>query len=204
MLFGDAPFQQFKSMFRQFQNTFTYKGESAMSVTDEVLLANQQYAAKFDLGHLAMPPARKLAILACMDARLTVEQLLGLKTGEAHIIRNAGGIATEDALRSLIISHHLLGTQEFIVINHTDCGMLTFTDGQLLNKLEEQSGVAAVSPVHFHSFTNVERNVRQQVARIKSHPYVRNIPVRGFVYDVKSGMLAEVTQDRARAAQHGN
>jgi carbonic anhydrase len=191
-------------MFRQFQNTFTYKGESAMSVTDEVLLANQQYAAKFDLGHLAMPPARKLAILACMDARLTVEQLLGLKTGEAHIIRNAGGIATEDALRSLIISHHLLGTQEFIVINHTDCGMLTFTDGQLLNKLEEQSGVAAVSPVHFHSFTNVERNVRQQVARIKSHPYVRNIPVRGFVYDVKSGMLAEVTQDRARAAQHGN
>ena len=172
-----------------------------MSVTDEVLLANQQYAATFDLGGLAMPPARKFAVLACMDARLTVEQLLGLKTGDAHIIRNAGGIATEDALRSLIISHHLLGTQEFIVINHTDCGMLTFADDELLRKLEEQTGTAAIAPVHFHAFKDVERNVRQQVARIKNHPYVRNIPVRGFVYDVKSGRLAEVTEERPRAAQ---
>ncbi len=95
-----------------------------MSITDEVLLSNQKYAATFDKSALAMPPARKIAVLACMDARLSVEQLLGLKTGDAHIIRNAGGIATEDALRSLIISHHLLGTQEFLVINHTDCGMV--------------------------------------------------------------------------------
>jgi carbonic anhydrase len=172
-----------------------------MSVTDEVLAANKDYAAKFDRGGLAMPPARKLAILACMDARLSLEQLLGLKTGDAHIIRNAGGIATEDALRSLIISHHLLGTQEFIVINHTDCGMVTFTDEQLYNKLEEQTGISAVVPTQFHAFKDVERNVHQQVARIKNHPYVRNIPVRGFVYDVKSGRLAEVTEQRPRSSQ---
>jgi carbonic anhydrase len=172
-----------------------------MSVTDEVLLANQQYASAFKLGGLAMPPARKLAVLACMDARLTVEQLLGLKTGDAHIIRNAGGIATEDALRSLIISHHLLGTQEFIVINHTDCGMVTFEDHELLNKLEAQTGKAVIAPVHFHAFKDVESNVRRQVARIRSHPYVRDIPVRGFVYDVKSGRLNEVAEERTWTAQ---
>ncbi|MGH9683481.1 MAG: beta-class carbonic anhydrase [Candidatus Acidiferrales bacterium] len=172
-----------------------------MTITDEVVLANQKYAATFNLGSLAMPPARKLAVLACMDARLTVEQFLGLKTGEAHIIRNAGGIATEDALRSLIISHELLGTQEFIVINHTDCGMLTFKDDELLQKLEERTGTATIAPVHFHAFKNVEDNVRRQVARIKSHPYVREVPVRGFVYDVKTGKLAEVTEAHPRAAQ---
>jgi carbonic anhydrase len=170
-----------------------------MSVTEELLQANQKYAASFDQGALAMPPARKIAILACMDARLTVEPMLGLKTGDAHIIRNAGGIATEDALRSLIISHHLLGTQEFIVINHTDCGMLTFNDHDLLHKLEEQSGQSAIAPVHFHSFQNLEHNVLRQVARIKNHPYVHNIPVRGFVYDVKTGKLAEV-KEAAKAA----
>src|ERR1700730_17108351 len=172
-----------------------------MSVTDEVLSANKGYAAKFDVGSLAMPPARKLAILACMDARLSVEQLLGLKTGDAHIIRNAGGIATEDVLRSLIISHHLLGTQEFLVINHTDCGMLTFTDDQLLDKLEQKTGVSTVSPAHFHSFKDTEQNVRRQVARIKNHPYVRDVPLRGFVYDVKSGKLKEITELRQRSSQ---
>jgi carbonic anhydrase len=177
------------------------KGASPMTATDELLAANQQYSAKFDQGNLAMPPARKIAILACMDARLSVEQLLGLKTGDAHVIRNAGGIATEDALRSLIISHHLLGTQEFIVINHTDCGMVTFDDRQLRDKLEEQTGVAVVAPVHFHAFKDVEQNVRQQVARIKNHPYVRNIPVRGFVYDVKTGKLNGVADQRPRASQ---
>jgi carbonic anhydrase len=169
-----------------------------MSVTDEALQANRQYAAKFNLGGLDMPPARKLAVLACMDARLTVEQLLGLKTGDAHIIRNAGGIATEDALRSLIISHHLLGTQEFIVINHTDCGMLTFEDAQLLEKLEEQTATPVVAPVHFHAFKDVKKNVRQQVERIRNHPYVpSSIPVRGFVYDVKTGRLEEVATENA-------
>jgi len=172
-----------------------------MSITNEVLAANQKYAASFDQANLAMPPAKKLAVLACMDARLTVEQVLGLKTGDAHIIRNAGGIATEDALRSLIISHHLLGTQEFIVINHTDCGMLTFNDHDLLHKLEEQTGAAAVAPVHFHAFKDLEQNVLQQVSRIKNHPYVPNIPVRGFIYDVKTGKLNEVKQEAARAAR---
>ena len=172
-----------------------------MSVTDEILLANEKYATMFNLGGLAMPPARKLAVLTCMDARLTVEQLLGLKTGDAHIIRNAGGIATEDALRSLILSHHLLGTQEFVVINHTDCGMLTFEDDQLLRKLEEQTGTSAIAPVHFYSFKDIEKNVRQQMARIKGHPYVCHIPVRGFIYDVKSGRLAEVAEWHPEAAQ---
>lgn len=172
-----------------------------MSATDEVLLANQKYASTFNQATLAMPPARKIAVLACMDARLSVEQLLGLKTGDAHIIRNAGGVATEDALRSLIISHHLLGTQEFLVINHTDCGMLTFQDQELLNKLETQTGTSAIAPVHFHAFKDLEQNVRQQVARIKSHPYVKGVPVRGFVYNVESGKLTEVHETRPQASQ---
>ena len=165
-----------------------------MGVTDEVLKANESYAKDFTLlGRLAMPPARKLAVVACMDARLTVEQMLGLKTGDAHIIRNAGGIVTEDAVRSLLISHHLLGTQEFIIINHTDCGMLTFKDEELRAKLQQLSGTATVAPVHFHAFGNLEENVRQQVQRVKSHPWVpKNIPVRGFIYDVRTGKLTEV------------
>jgi len=170
-----------------------------MSITDEVLRANQEYAASFDPGATILRPNCKLAVLACMDSRLTVEQILGLKIGEAHIIRNAGGIATGDALRSLIISHHLLGTQEFIVINHTDCGMLTFKDHDLLHTLEEKTGSAAVAPTHFHAFTDLETNVRQQVARINSHPYLQQVPVRGFVYDVKTGKLNEVTGVDQRA-----
>ncbi|HVP43494.1 MAG TPA: carbonic anhydrase [Terriglobales bacterium] len=164
-----------------------------MSITDEVLRANERYAEQFKLGHLPMPPARKLAVLACMDARLTVEKFLGLETGEAHIIRNAGGIASEDAVRSLIISHHLLGTEEFLIINHTDCGMLTFKDDELRDRLEKETGVAAVSPVHFHAFPDVEENVRRQISRVRSHPWIpRHIPVRGLVYDVRTGRLREV------------
>ena len=164
-----------------------------MSTTNELLQANQRYAEKFDQGHLAMPPARKVAVVACMDARLTVEQVLGLKTGDAHVIRNAGGIVTEDALRSLIISHHLLGTEEFLIINHTDCGMLTFQDYELRDLLEQATGTAVVAPVHFHAFDDLEENVRRQVERVRSHPWIpRHIPVRGFVYDVKSGKLREV------------
>jgi len=172
-----------------------------MSVTDEVLKANENYTGTFNLGHLPMPPARKLAIVACMDARLTVEQALGLKTGEAHIIRNAGGIVTEDALRSLIISHHLLGTQEFIIINHTDCGMLTFKDEDLRVQLQEKTGTATVAPVDFHAFRDPEENVRLQVQRVKSHPWIpKHISVRGFVYDVKTGRLHEVALEAARWA----
>jgi len=164
-----------------------------MNITDEAIKANENYARDFTLGDLPMPPARKLAVVACMDARLTVEPMLGLKTGDAHIIRNAGGIVTEDALRSLIISHHLLGTQEFLIINHTDCGMLTFKDDELRGKLEQQTGTSAVAPIHFHSFSDLEANVHQQIQRVKSHPWVpKAIPVRGFVYDVKTGRLNEV------------
>lgn len=164
-----------------------------MSVVDETLKANEAYAGQFRLGHLPIAPARKLAILACMDARLTVEQALGLKTGEAHIIRNAGGIATEDAVRSLIISHHLLGTQEFMVINHTDCGMLTFKDEELGAKLRAATGVLPIAPARFYAFADLDENVRDQVGRIRAHPWLpKGIPVRGFVYDVRTGRLREV------------
>jgi carbonic anhydrase len=164
-----------------------------MSIIDEALKNNETYARNFKLDSLPMPPGKKLAILACMDARLSVEQVLGLKTGDAHIIRNAGGIVTEDAIRSLLISHYLLGTQEFMVINHTDCGMLTFKDADLLQRLEREKGVSVMSPSHFHAFENIEANVRRQMGRIKSHHWIpREIPVRGFIYDVKTGKLNEV------------
>lgn len=164
-----------------------------MSIIDEALKANETYARNFKLGDLAMPPKTKLAIVACMDARLTVEQVLGLKTGDAHIIRNAGGIVTEDAIRSLLISHYLLGTQEFMIINHTDCGMLTFKDADLLERLERENGVSVLSPTHFHTFENLDANVRRQIQRVTSHHWVpKEIPVRGFVYDVKTGKLNEV------------
>ncbi len=164
-----------------------------MSVIDEVLKANEAYAAKFDLGHLPMPPGRKLAVVACMDARLTVEQALGLKTGDAHIIRNAGGIVSVDALRSLLISHHLLGTQEWIVINHTDCGMLTFKDQELSGRLRKATGKDTVAPSHFHAFSDVEENVRRQLQKVRAHPWVpEHIRLRGFVFDVKTGRLNEV------------
>lgn len=164
-----------------------------MSVIEEVLKANEEYARSFTLGDLSMPPARKLAVVACMDARLTIEPMLGLKTGDAHIIRNAGGIVTEDALRSLLISHHLLGTQEVAIINHTDCGMLTFRDEELRAQLQQKSGAAAVAPAHFHAFTDLEENVRQQIQKVRSHPWVPpGITVRGFIYDVRTGRLNEV------------
>ena len=163
-----------------------------MSVRDESLEANQQYAAGFNLGKLPTPPARKLAAVVCMDARLMPDQFLGLSTGDAHIIRNAGGIVTDDALRSLIISHKLLGTNEFFVINHTDCGMLTFTDDHLRNELREATGLDP-SDLQFYTFKDLEENVRAQVEKIKSNPYLPNdIPVHGFIYQVEDGRLREV------------
>jgi len=164
-----------------------------MSVTDESLKANASYAENFRHADLSAPPVRKLAVVTCMDARLTVEEMLGLKTGDAHIIRNAGGIATEDVLRSLIISHQKLGTREFVVINHTDCGMLSFKDHELRDELERDTGETTDEPAHFHAFEDLEENVREQVQRIRSHPWIPDsIPVRGFVFDVKTGKLHEV------------
>ena len=162
-----------------------------MSVTDEVLHADEAYARDFKLGNLPMPPARKLAILACMDARITVEQVCGLRTGDAHIIRNAGGIATDDALRSFIISHHLLGTQEFIVINHTDCGMLTFKDDELKAQIEADTGIRPAFALE--AFADAEKDVVQSLARIAASVFIPHKDhVRGFVYDVRSGRLREV------------
>jgi carbonic anhydrase len=169
-----------------------------MGVVDEVLKANEQYASNFDLGGLPMPPARKLAVLACMDARLDVAQILGLKPGDAHVIRNAGGIATGDALRSLIVSHHLLGTREFMIVNHTDCGMLTFHDHELIERLERSTGASAVGPSTFHAFSDLEKNVAEQVRKLRSHPWIpADVPIRGFIYDVKTGRLAEVASAKA-------
>jgi carbonic anhydrase len=165
-----------------------------MGIFEENLAANQQYAEKFTLGHLPMPPARKLAIVACMDARLTVEQFLGLKTGDAHIVRNAGGLVTEDALRSLIISSHLLGTRTYYVIQHTDCGMLTFSDEKLREKLKTETGHDA-SHLHFHCFSDVEKSVKKQLQTIRNNPFLpRDIDVHGFVYDVRTGRLREISE----------
>jgi carbonic anhydrase len=165
-----------------------------MSIIDEVLKNNEAYAKGFSQGQLAMPPAKKLAVVACMDARLVVSRMLGTKEGEAHVIRNAGGIVTEDALRSLLISHYLLGTQEFMIINHTDCGMLTFKDEDLRTRLEQETGTDAVAPGRFFAFSDLEANVRRQIQKVRSHPWSpKKVPVRGFIYDVKTGRLREVS-----------
>lgn len=165
-----------------------------MSTIDAVLKANEEYARNFKLGNLPAPPARHLAILACMDARLTVEQFGGLGTGDAHIIRNAGGAVTDDAIRSLLISHYLLGTKEWMIVGHTGCGMLTFKDEDLLQRLEKQTGTAVHSPSHFHAFQDLEANVRRQIQKLRAHPWVpKEIIVRGFVYDVRTGKLKEIT-----------
>jgi carbonic anhydrase len=165
-----------------------------MGAIDELLTANEAYAKDFAQGNLAMPPAKKLAVVACMDARLVLSRILGTKIGDIHMIRNAGGIVTEDALRSLLISHYLLGTQEFMIINHTDCGMLTFKDEDLLARLQEETGTAVFAPNHFYAFSNLEENLRRQIQKVKSHPWIpKSVPVRGFVYDVKTGRLHEVS-----------
>ena len=164
-----------------------------MSIIDDRLNANQEYSRTFQLGGLPIPPARRLAVVACMDARLNVEEVLGLQTGDAHIIRNAGGVVTDDALRSLIISHHLLGTQAFMIINHTDCGMLTFEDDDLKARLQRETGKAAAAPEAFHAFHDLEAHLREQIARVRAHPWIpAGIPVRGFIYNVQSGALSEV------------
>lgn len=164
-----------------------------MSSIDRTLKANESFAESLTLGHLPAPPARQLAIVTCMDARIMVEPMLGLELGDAHIIRNAGGIVTEDVLRSLLISHYVLFTQEFMIINHTDCGLLTLRDDELRTRLQQVAGTAAVVPTTFHTFTNLEENLRQQVQKIRSHPWIPDhIPVRGFIYDVGTGKLSEV------------
>jgi carbonic anhydrase len=163
-----------------------------MTSTDELLANNQAYAASFDKGDLAPPPARKVAVVACMDARLNVYGMLGLNEGDAHVIRNAGGVVTDDAIRSLAISQRLLGTAEIVLIHHTGCGMLTFTDEEFRRSIEEEIGIKpAWAP---ESFTDLEGDVRQSIARIKASPFIPNKDhIRGFVYEVETGRLREVS-----------
>jgi carbonic anhydrase len=162
------------------------------NVIDEVLAANEIYARTHELKRLTPRPARKLAILTCMDTRLSI-RTLGLQTGDAHIIRNAGGIVTEDALRSLVVSHHLLGTEEIMVINHTDCGLMQATEQELRTRIQNRAGTAAVSPAFFYAFQNIDENVRHQLEKLNTHPWIpKTVVVRGFVYDVTTGKLREI------------
>jgi carbonic anhydrase len=165
---------------------------AAMSVTEELLQNNATYAQSFDKGDLQLPPARGVAVVACMDARLDVHKILGLKEGDAHVIRNAGGVITDDEIRSLTISQRLLGTREIILIHHTDCGMLTFSDDELKAQIHEDVGLKP----HFsmESFSDLEEDVRQSIARIQASPFIpHKQSVRGFIYEVETGRLREVS-----------
>jgi carbonic anhydrase len=166
----------------------------SMPVLDELLQANQRFASGFDKGSLPMPPGRRLAVLACMDARLDPARVLGLELGDAHVIRNAGGRASDDAIRSLIISSRLLNTGEFVVIHHTDCGMLTFSNEDLQGKLAADTGADA-SGIDFLPFKDLEKSVRTDVGRIRESPFIsKELPVSGFIYDVATGRLKEVVR----------
>ncbi len=161
-----------------------------MSVADELVHANNAYAASFTKGNLPIPPGKHVAIVACMDARLDPARALGLQEGDAHVIRNAGGCAA-DAIRSLVISQQLLGTREVMIVHHTDCGMLTFTDEQLKNQVEKNLGARPSTP--FHAFADLDQSVRDDVEEVRSSPYlIKDITVRGFIYDVKTGRVREV------------
>jgi carbonic anhydrase len=162
-----------------------------MTVTDELLRNNAEFASSFAKGDLPMPPGKGLAVVACMDARLNVYALLGLEEGQAHVIRNAGGVVTEDVIRSLAISQWLLGTSEIILVHHTDCGMLTFTDEDLLGAIELDTGVRPTWSCE--SFTDLEDDVRATRRRILDSPFIPDkSSVRGFVFDVATGRLTEV------------
>jgi carbonic anhydrase len=163
-----------------------------MSVTDDLLQNNERYAESFDKGDLPLPPGKGVAVVACMDARLNVYGMLGLQEGDAHVIRNAGGVITDDEIRSLAISQRLLGTREIILIHHTDCGMLTFSDDELKAQIQEEAGIKPHFPME--SFSDLEEDVRQSIARIQASPFVpHKDSVRGFIYEVETGRLREVT-----------
>lgn len=161
-----------------------------MSVTDELLKSAEAYATEFDKGDLALPPARRVAVLACMDAQLDPQKVLGLAEGDGHVIRNAGGVATDDAIRSLAISQLLLGTDEIILIHHSDCGMCTFSDDDFRQGIEEETGLRP--PWAAAAFPDAEGDLRRSVARIKASPFIpKRDHVRGFIYEEKTGRLRE-------------
>ena len=162
-----------------------------MTATDDLRRNNERYAEAFDRGDLPMPPARKVAVVACMDARLDVYRLLGLELGEAHVIRNAGGVITDDVIRSLAISQRLLGTEEIVLIHHTDCGMLTFSDDEVRAAIEQDTGIRP--PFALEAFGDPAADVRQSMRRLEASPFIANKgAIHGFVFDVKTGRLDEV------------
>ncbi len=162
-----------------------------MSSSDTFVANSERYAAHFDKGDLPLPPASHVAVVACMDARLNPYGVLGLSEGDAHVIRNAGGVVTDDVIRSLTISQRLLGTNEIILIHHTECGMLTFHDDDVKAQIEADTGIRP--PFALEAFPDLESDVRQSIARIKASPYIPNKDsVRGFIYEVGTGRLVEV------------
>jgi carbonic anhydrase len=163
-----------------------------VSTTDELLRNNERYANSFDKGDLPMPPAKQIAIVTCMDARLSPYVMLGLSEGDAHVIRNAGGVITDDEIRSLMISQRLLGTREVMLIHHTDCGMLTFSDEELRGQIQQEVGIKPHFPLE--TFADLEEDVRQSIKRIEASPFIpHKDSVRGFIYEVETGRLREVT-----------
>ncbi len=164
-----------------------------MSSTDELVSNNASYAAGFTKGNLPLPPAKKVAVLACMDARLDPAKALGLQEGDAHVIRNAGGVASEDAVRSLVISQRLLGTDEIILVHHTDCGMETFSDDAVKEQIRADTGLRPSFALE--AFPKVEDDVKQTAARIRANPFVPKKNIRGFVYEVETGRLREIPLD---------
>jgi len=163
-----------------------------MTVIDEVLAANEIYSRTHELRKLTPRPERKLAVLTCMDTRLSI-RTLGLKTGDAHIIRNAGGIVTEDTVRSLAVSHYLLGTEEIMVINHPDCGLMHTSEQDLRTRTQNRTGTAVVASASFYTVQNIEENVHSQLQKLRAHPWIpKSVAIRGFLYDVTSGRLREM------------
>jgi carbonic anhydrase len=163
-----------------------------MTATDELLANARRYAESFDQGGKPLPPAKKVAVVACMDARILPSYVLGLEVGDAHVIRNAGGVVSADTIRSLTISQRLLGTEEVILLHHTDCGMLTFSDDDFRRSIQDDTGIKP--DWHSESMTDLEEDVRQSIARVEASPFIPNKgSVRGFVYDVETGELQEVT-----------
>jgi carbonic anhydrase len=165
-----------------------------MTDINSIISQNKKYVENFTYGDLSPHPSEKIAVVTCMDARIPVNEVLGLRIGQAHIIRNAGGIVTEDALRSLIVSHEMLGTEKIIIINHTECGMATFKDQDLQKRISEKYNSNA-SDIKFHSFNDLEENVKDQIKKIRTSPFLSNIiSVHGFIYDIKTGKIKEVEQ----------
>src|SRR5881394_998679 len=168
-------------------------GEEPVSSTETYVANAERYAASFDKGHLPLPPAKQTAVVACMDARLNPYGVLGLSEGDSHVIRNAGGVVTDDVIRSLAISQRLLGTNEIVLIHHTDCGMLTFHDDEVKAQIEADTGIRP--PFALEAFGDVDADVRQSIARIKASPFVTSKnSIRGFVYEVETGRLREIKE----------